>query len=107
MKKLDEEFICQNCNKYVNKLGYTSRNHCPHCLHSIHIDNIPGDRSNTCLGLMEPIQIEESNKKGYIIVFRCTKCGEIKRNKSADDDNFDKILEITRENASIKNFRNI
>jgi len=107
MKKLDEEFICQNCNKHVNKLGYTSRNHCPYCLHSIHIDNIPGDRSNTCLGLMEPIKIEESNKKGYIIVFRCTKCGEIKRNKSAEDDNFDKILEITKENASIKNFRNI
>ena len=105
MKKLDEEFICQNCNKKVEKLGYTSRNHCPYCLHSIHIDNIPGDRANTCLGLMEPIAIEENNKKGYVIVFRCQKCGEIKRNKSADDDNFEKILEITKENASIKNFR--
>ena len=105
MKKLDEEFICQNCNKKVEKLGYTSRNHCPYCLHSIHIDNIPGDRANTCLGLMEPIAIEENNKKGYVIVFRCQKCGEIKRNKSAEDDNFDKILEITKENASIKNFR--
>ena len=105
MKKLDEEFICQNCNKKVEKLGYTSRNHCPYCLHSIHIDNIPGDRANTCLGLMEPIAIEENNKKGYVIVFRCQKCGEIKRNKSADDDNFEKILEITKETASIKNFR--
>ena len=105
MKKLDEEFICQNCNKKVEKLGYTSRNHCPYCLHSIHIDNIPGDRANTCLGLMEPIAIEENKKKGYVIVFRCQKCGEIKRNKSAEDDNFDKILEITKENASIKNFR--
>lgn len=107
MKKLDEEFICQNCNKKVNKLGYTSRNHCPYCLHSIHIDNIPGDRSNSCLGLMIPIQVEENKKKGYVIVFKCTKCGEIKRNKSAEDDNFEKLLEITKENASIKNFKNI
>ena len=56
---------------------------------------------------MVPIQVEENKKKGYVIVFKCTKCGEIKRNKSADDDNFEKLLEITKENASIKNFKNI
>ena len=60
MKKFivrDEEFICENCNKLVNKLGYTSRDHCPHCLYSKHVDINPGDRLNECKGLLKPIQI--------------------------------------------------
>ena len=36
--KNDEEFICDNCGKRVPKLGYSSRNHCPYCLHSKHVD---------------------------------------------------------------------
>lgn len=100
MIKNDNGFVCRNCGKTVSPLGYTSRDHCPYCLHSIHIDNIPGDRSNTCLGDLIPISIENNPKKGYIIVYKCQKCGEIKKNKSANDDNFDKILEISRNNAN-------
>ena len=96
MIKNDNGFICENCGKDVPPLKYTSRNHCPYCLHSIHIDNIPGDRANTCLGIMEPIDVEPSSKKGYIITFRCKKCKEVKRNKMADDDDYDKRLRITR-----------
>ncbi|MBQ9791285.1 MAG: RNHCP domain-containing protein [Clostridia bacterium] len=96
MIKNDNGFICKNCGKDVPPLKYTSRNHCPYCLHSIHIDNIPGDRANTCLGIMEPIDVEPSSKKGYIITFRCKKCKEVKRNKMADDDDYDKLLSITR-----------
>lgn len=96
MIKNDNGFICQHCGKTVGPLKYTSRNHCPYCIHSIHIDNVPGDRANTCLGIMEPIDVEPSSKKGYIIVFRCTKCKEVKRNKMADDDDYDKILEICK-----------
>ena len=96
MIKNDNGFICKNCGKDVPPLKYTSRNHCPYCLHSIHIDNIPGDRANICLGIMEPIDVEPSSKKGYIITFRCKKCKEVKRNKMADDDDYDKLLSITR-----------
>ena len=96
MIKNDTGFICQNCGKEVQPLKYTSRNHCPYCLHSIHIDNVPGDRANTCLGIMEPIDVEPSNKKGYIITFRCKKCKEVKRNKMADDDDYDTLLKLTR-----------
>lgn len=99
MIKNDNGFVCRNCGKSVEPLGYTSRDHCPYCLYSIHIDNIPGDRSNTCLGDLKPISIENNPKKGYIIVYKCQKCGEIKRNKSASDDDFDKILEISKQNA--------
>ena len=46
--KNDDEFICDNCGRKVPKLGYSSRNHCPYCLHSKHVDIKPGDRMETC-----------------------------------------------------------
>lgn len=100
MIKNDNGFICRHCGNEVTQLKYTSRDHCPHCLYSIHIDNIPGDRANTCLGDLVPIEVETSAKKGYIIKYKCNKCGEIKRNKSANDDNFELMLEVQRNNAN-------
>ena len=81
--KNDASFICENCGKEVKPLGYSSRNHCPFCLHSIHIDVNPGDRANTCLGILEPVSALPDAKKGYIIIHRCKKCGELRRNKAA------------------------
>lgn len=99
MIKNDNSFICVNCGREVPKLEYTSRNHCPYCLHSLHVDIIPGDRKNTCKGVLKPIAIENNSKKGYMIVFKCSKCGEVSRNKSAEDDDFEKMLEISRNNS--------
>ena len=93
--KMDEEFICEHCGQQVKKLGYTSRNHCPCCLYSKHVDIYPGDRAETCAGLLEPIQVELDSKKGYVIVFQCKKCGAIRRNKAAEDDNLDKIIALS------------
>ena len=58
-EKKDEEFICVNCNKKVEKLEYTSRDHCPYCLYSLHVDITPGDRLNSCRGKLEPIYLEQ------------------------------------------------
>ena len=99
--EIDEEFVCENCGKIVERLGYSCRNHCNHCLHSKHVDINPGDRAETCHGLLEPISIEMNNKKGYVIVYKCKKCGQIRKNKAAKDDDFDKILEISRNSASL------
>ena len=98
MKKFivrDEEFICENCNKLVNKLGYTSRDHCPHCLYSKHVDSNPGDRLNECKGLLKPTQIEKF-KNTYKIIYKCTKCNIIHKNIMAIDDDFDKIIELSK-----------
>ena len=84
-KKNDDSFICANCGFEVEPLGYSSRNHCPKCLWSLHVDENPGDRANECRGKMEPIKVETDAKKGYVIVHRCTKCGEIKRNRAAHE----------------------
>lgn len=98
--KNDNGFVCLNCGKDVSPLGYTSRNHCPHCLYSIHIDVNPGDRMNDCKGLQQPISVEIDSKKGYVLTYKCTKCGKITHNKSASDDNFDEMLRIQREHSN-------
>lgn len=100
MIKNDSGFKCVHCGREVSPLGYTSRDHCPYCIYSIHIDNIPGDRDNKCLGKLEPVSVEPSAKKGYIITYKCQKCGEVKRNKSAEDDNFEELLNIQKNHAN-------
>lgn len=100
MKKfnmIDEEFICHNCHKKVDKLNYTARDHCPYCLHSIHVDVNPGDRANECQGDMVPISIEKF-KNTYKIIYRCKKCHTIHKNIMANDDNFDLIIELSHIN---------
>ena len=93
--KIDEEFICDNCGKTVPKLKYTCRNHCNNCLHSKHVDINPGDREEKCCGDLEPVSVEIDSKKGYVIIFKCKKCGIIRRNKAAEDDNMDLIIELS------------
>jgi Zn finger protein HypA/HybF involved in hydrogenase expression len=92
---IDEEFICENCHKKVDKLNYTARDHCPNCLYSKHVDINPGDRANTCHGLLKPIGIDKY-KDTYKIVYECEKCHQIHRNIMANDDNYDIILEISQ-----------
>lgn len=98
MKKfneLDEEFICENCGKKINKLLYSSRDHCNYCLYSKHVDINPGDRLNTCKGLLKPIDIEK-HKDTYKIIYRCNKCNKIHKNIMANDDDMNKIIEISK-----------
>ena len=92
--KNDNEFECINCGKKVEKLKYTSRDHCNYCLHSIHVDITPGDRANDCKGLLVPINVIETSKKGKVILYRCKKCGKEVRNIVAIDDNEDLIYKI-------------
>ena len=100
MKKftmIDEPFICENCQKNVSKLNYTARDHCPFCLYSKHVDILPGDRKNPCQGLLKPINIEK-HKNTYKIIYKCLKCNQIHKNIMANDDNFDIIITLSRNN---------
>ena len=51
--EIDEEFICENCGKTVEKLGYTCRNHCNYCLYSKHVDINPGDQGKSVWQLIK------------------------------------------------------
>ncbi|MDD7313612.1 MAG: RNHCP domain-containing protein [bacterium] len=88
-----EDFVCEHCGTKVTGNGYT--NHCPNCLYSKHVDVCPGDRAESCGGLMEPIDLELKDGK-YILVHRCQKCGFIRRNKVCDGDNFEAVLALSR-----------
>lgn len=94
---IDEKFICENCHKEVDILGYTARDHCPYCLYSKHVDINPGDRQNTCKGLLKPIGIEKY-KDTYKILYKCEKCHKDHKNIVATDDDMEKIIEISKVN---------
>ena len=92
--KNDNEFNCINCGKKVDKLKYTSRDHCNSCLHSVHVDIFPGDRSNECQGLLVPINVIQNTKKGQVIIYKCNKCGKEVRNIVAEDDDRETIYKV-------------
>lgn len=97
MKKFtarDEAFVCENCGKMVPCLSYTSRDHCPYCLYSKHVDINPGDRSNNCQGLLIPKKIEKF-KNTFKIVYQCSKCNETHKNIIANDDDVDLIIKLS------------
>jgi DNA-directed RNA polymerase subunit RPC12/RpoP len=98
--KNDSGFICAACGREVLPLGYTSRNHCPFCLSSLHVDVNPGDRANECRGILRAVGAMPDPKKGYIIIHRCEKCGKTVRNKAAHEakvqpDDMDLIINLT------------
>ncbi len=96
MKKFQrtkENFSCENCGLSIEGSGYT--NHCSNCLWSKHVDVNPGDRQAECQGMMEPISIELKGGE-YVIVHHCVECGFEKKNKTSKDDNFDAIVQISK-----------
>jgi DNA-directed RNA polymerase subunit RPC12/RpoP len=81
---IDEAFVCACCGFDVPEGGRRPRDHCPRCLHSLHLDVVPGDRAAGCGGLLVPLRTEPS-QKGTMIVFRCARCGIERRNRVLDD----------------------
>ena len=93
----NEGFKCENCKKSTPKAETSCRNHCKFCLYSKHVDkNTPGDRLNTCNGLMEPISIIKKGKKGSQITHKCLKCGDKQVNIVSPDDETDTIIQIMK-----------
>ena len=79
-------FDCQHCAAAVLPVTNGSyRNHCPFCLHSLHVDDTPGDRQSTCGALMPPFRLTRHARKGPQIVHRCSRCGVESVNRVAED----------------------
>lgn len=88
-----EDFICEHCGVEVVGDGYT--NHCPKCLWSKHVDINPGDRAETCGGLMEPVGAVMGGGQ-YDIVQVCTICGFERNNKFNEKDSFESLLLVQK-----------
>lgn len=96
---INESFTCAHCGEQVLPSSRSCRNHCPHCLHSLHLDVFPGDRAADCGGLMVPVAVHYHSKKGYQIVHECQRCGTRTRNIAAlgdelQPDSLDELLRI-------------
>jgi len=86
---LEQAFVCENCGKVVpgEAPGTEHRNHCPHCLWSLHVDMRPGDRRSGCRSPMEPIALWVRHGDEWAIIHRCAECGVLRSNRIAGDDN--------------------
>lgn len=82
--RIDESFICAHCGVAVPAGGRRPRDHCHQCLHSLHVDNVPGDRAAGCGGALVPFTAENS-PKGWMILYRCARCQTERRNRFLDD----------------------
>lgn len=92
----DEIFTCKNCGRQVVPAGAGSdhRNHCPNCLHSLHLDLEPGDRAADCGGIMEPVAVWVRKNGEWAIIHRCRRCGSFSSNRVAADDSPVKLMSI-------------
>ena len=92
----EESFTCRNCGWAVNPLGAGTghRNHCPNCLHSVHLDIEPGDREADCGGIMEPVAVWVRKNGEWAVIHRCKRCGQLSSNRIAADDSPVKLMSI-------------
>jgi hypothetical protein len=84
-----DSFRCRNCrlDVSIDAPGTAHRNHCPSCLWSLHVDEMPGDRAADCGSSMEPVAISARGDGEWRIVHRCTGCPTVHLNRIAGDDN--------------------
>jgi len=93
-----DAFPCAHCGCTVpgEALGTQQRNHCPRCLRSLHVDITVGDRRSLCRGVMDPISLWVRHGEELAILHRCQRCGVIRSNRIAGDDNPETLREISR-----------
>ena len=95
--RTEEDFLCEVCGEAVQGNGYT--NHCPQCLASKHVDVHPGDRAESCNGIMEAVEVEIRSGR-YTITHKCQSCGSLRKVKSAKNDRIERLIEVAAARAS-------
>lgn len=86
---LTDTFACVRCGLTVTGAAPDGvrRNHCPSCLYSLHVlDHAAGGRS-ACGSRMAPISIAVLRGGDWMVIHRCTRCGELTSNPICQDDN--------------------
>lgn len=93
-----DAFLCAHCDTTVpgEALGTQQRNHCPRCLRSLHVDITVGDRRSLCKGVMEPISLWVRHGQELALLHRCQRCGVIRSNRIAGDDDPESLRELFR-----------
>lgn len=92
-----EGFRCRHCGAYAGPLqfGGRHRNHCPHCLYSLHVDGrVPGDRASSCRSRMAPVGVFARRNGEQAIVHRCLGCGFERHCRVAADDDAAAVMRL-------------
>lgn len=55
---------------------------------------MPGDRKADCPGGMEPIAVTVRGERRWMLIHRCTRCGRLRLNRTAADDNVLLLLQL-------------
>ncbi len=92
-QKKVEDFTCEHCGAQNKGDGFT--NHCSKCLTSKHVDIFPGDRKETCGGLMP---VSSITKKGdrYVLRQKCLTCGYVNGDHLRSTDDFDALIDLSK-----------
>ena len=104
----EQEFRCRHCQRFVTYdpalAGVQNRNHCPHCLWSLHVDDrSAGDRRAECQSLMRPVGLTTKRSRNkyarerdgeLMLIHRCAGCDKVVINRIAGDDNDAAIMEV-------------
>ena len=98
-QKRVEDFTCETCGLENKGDGFT--NHCTSCLRSKHVDIFPGDRKESCGGVMDVTGIMQ--KKGrYVIQHTCRKCGLVNGDHVRPQDDMDAVIQyVTQQNERL------
>lgn len=89
---INDSFTCEACGCEVPPARGTFRNHCPACLTSKHVDSVlPGDRAETCGGLMPTVAYEGTDPDKLDLIQICQRCGTRRRNRTAPDDTLETL----------------
>lgn len=89
----DEAFTCAFCGASVDRGGPTVRDHCPRCLRSLHVDEVPGDRAADCGGVLQPQALSLEGGR-VVILYRCDRCGHDHRVRAHPDDQVPPSLSV-------------
>ncbi len=90
----NEEFVCKVCGEKNFPAPKTCRDHCCKCLCSLHVDKYPGDRAESCQGVLRPLSVELARGEFASLNYKCDKCGALRKNKIAIDDDREMILKV-------------
>lgn len=91
-------FSCEACGRMASAdaPGTRHRNHCPHCLASLHLDVTVGDRRSGCRGVMDAIALWVRDDGEPSLVHRCRRCGRLVSNRVAGDDDATSLRDLAR-----------
>ena len=82
-------FDCARCGLTVtvHAADGSRRNHCPSCLHSLHVVDQSDGGPSECKSRMSPISIAVLRNGDWRIVHRCMRCDELTSSPVSKDDN--------------------